>query len=158
MIFETLESAKSNPLIARSKVVQEALAFAREITGEEPLGRIDLEGDDLFALIQQRSTSPRHERKDAETHREYVDLQYCFGGGEIIDYYVSDGLAPTIEYDEEGDYQLFERPETDYLPLRMIPGSFAIFFPNDAHVPAINDGKNEVCHMVVFKIRLSAFG
>jgi hypothetical protein len=37
MIFETLESAKSNPLIARSKVVQEALAFAREITGEEPL-------------------------------------------------------------------------------------------------------------------------
>jgi hypothetical protein len=28
MIFETLESAKSNPLIARSKVVQEVLAFA----------------------------------------------------------------------------------------------------------------------------------
>lgn len=35
MIFETLESAKNNPLIAQSKIVQEVLAFAREITDEE---------------------------------------------------------------------------------------------------------------------------
>jgi biofilm protein TabA len=157
MIFETLETAKTNPLVNRSSIIQEALEFAQRLSPGHELGRFDLQGNDLYALIQFRDTFPREERKQPETHREYVDLQYCFGGGEIIDWYANSNLTPTCDYKEAEDYQLYERPKTDFVPLLMRPKTFALFFPDDAHVPAVHDGIHKKCHMVVFKIRFSEF-
>ena len=41
------------------------------------------------------------------------------------------------------------------VPLVMVPGHCAILFPNDGHVPAVSDGINNRCQMVVFKVRMS---
>ena len=156
MIFETTESARSNPLLAQLPLVQEALDFAMALKPGHPLGRFDLQGDDCFALVQERETYSREERSDVEAHLEYADLHYCFGGGEVIDWYPRHILSPTDEYQKEEDYQLFKRPSMEPVPLVMVPGHFAILFASDGHVPAVSDGINDRCQMVVFKISLKA--
>ena len=156
MIFETRNTFTGNPLLSQSPLILDALKFAFKLEIGHPTGRFDLKGDDCFALVQDRETFYRDERMDVEAHQEYADLQYCFGGGEIIDWYPRNLLAPTGEYQEEEDFQLFKRPLLAPVPLAMLPGSFALLFPEDGHVPAINDGVNDRCQMVVFKIRVSA--
>lgn len=156
MIYETIQSAERNPQIAKSALIQEALAWASKVRPGHELGRFDLRGDDLYAMVQERESKPREERKEPETHRVYVDLQYCVDGGEFIDWYANIGLKPTTEYDAEKDFQLFQRPEVPPVPLLMRPGYFALLYPDDAHVPVVSDGEHGKTWMVVFKIRLAA--
>jgi beta-galactosidase beta subunit len=39
----------------------------------------------------------------------------------------------------------------------MRPGTFALLFPQDAHVPMVADGLHSSCRMIVFKIRCGLF-
>ncbi len=92
-----------------------------------------------------------------EAHRAYVDLQYYVAGGEIIDWYPLEALVPTTDHDEEGDFRLFACPAHLPLPLLMRAGTFALFFPQDAHVPMVADGVHSSYCMIVFKIRCGLF-
>ena len=92
-----------------------------------------------------------------EAHRAYVDLQYYVAGGEIIDWYPLEALVPTTDHDEEGDFRLFACPAHLPLPLLMRAGTFALFFPQDAHVPMVADGVHSSYRMIVFKIRCGLF-
>jgi YhcH/YjgK/YiaL family protein len=157
MIFETLATFPRNPLVVGSSLIARALEWAARIDATTEPGRFELDGDDFYASVQLRQPRPREERSTPEAHREYVDLQYCVAGGEIIDWYALDGLQPTMEHDEAGDYRLFRRPAHPPVPLLMRPGTFALLFPRDAHVPMVADGVNSECRMVVFKIRCSLF-
>lgn len=157
MIFETLDTFPQNPLVAGSSLIARALEWAARIDAGSPPGRFEIEGDDFYASVQERTPLPRGERLTPEVHRAYVDLQYCVAGGEIIDWYALDGLEPTMDYDEAGDYRLFQRPVRPPLPLLMHPGAFTLLFPRDAHVPMVADGVNASCRMIVFKIRCSLF-
>lgn len=157
MILETLETCRFNGLLNRSPLVSRALDWAARIDGTTEPGRFELDGDDFYASVQLRQPRPREERSTPEAHREYVDLQYCVAGGEIIDWYALDGLQPTMDHDEAGDYRLFRRPAHPPVPLLMRPGTFALLFPRDAHVPMVADGLHAECRMVVFKIRCRLF-
>lgn len=67
-----------------------------------------------------------------ECHRRFVDVHVALQGVEGM------GVAPVClclhagEYAEENDYQLLHG-ELSLLALR--PGTFAVFFPGDAHSP-----------------------
>jgi len=157
MIYETETTVGLNPVVQGSALVQQALAWARGPGLAHALGRVDLWGDDMYVMVQQRKPLSRAQRDDPEAHRTYVDLQYCVAGGEFIDWYPIAELKSRCDYDAERDVQLFYRPDTVApVPLPMRPGCFALLFPGDAHVPVVADGKHEECRMIVFKIRLSA--
>jgi len=57
---------------------------------------------------------------------------------------------PTEEYDPETDLQFFNDEPEIWLPTH--PGFFAIFFPEDAHMPLISSG---LIHKVVVKIAVT---
>lgn len=113
-------------------------------------GKYELQGEDLFAIVNSYETEPREVRK-WEAHRKYIDIQYIVSGIEEM------AIAPlhymkTIQpYQAENDYALFEGPgETITVPA----GFFTIFFPTDVHMPNLIHGEACQIKKVVLKVRV----
>lgn len=120
---------------------------------EKSDGEYEIEGRDVFAIVQTITTQPR-ENCIFEAHRQYIDLQYCLSGGELIEWAPVETLTPKGKFLTERDYGHYLAPEKT-TSLVMTPGTFGIFFPTDAHMPKISDGVHPQTKKVVIKIRTS---
>lgn len=128
-----------------------ALEFlgSRDLTQQEP-GRIEIAGDDCFALVQAYQTRPAAECK-WESHRRYADVQFVAGGRERMGFAAEGALPVMKEYDPEKDQTVHEAG-SDSMVLET--GQFAVFYPGEAHMPmAAADGAAEVVKVVV-KVRV----
>lgn len=101
-------------------------------------GRNEIDGDALFVILD-RKDGRGHEGARLEAHRRYIDIQYTVSGDEEIGWSAFAACAdPDAPFDEAKDIGFFrDRPSTW---LRVPPGSFAIFFPEDAHAPLAGRG------------------
>lgn len=115
-----------------------------------PVGRYDLAGDDVFALVQHYDTKPRELGK-WEAHRKYLDVQYVEAGVETMGYAPLGRMTITDPYDEEKDFLLFDG-RGDFVTVAA--GSFAVFFPHDVHMPALAVGSPAAVKKVVVKVRV----
>lgn len=115
-----------------------------------PTGRYPIDGEDVYALVQEYQTKPA-ERAKWEAHREYLDVQYVAAGVERMGYgYIAD-FEVAKDYDVAGDYLLFTGAGNELI---MKPGAFAIFSPHDVHRPTVAvDGPTPVRKIVV-KVRV----
>lgn len=121
----------------------------------EPETKVDFLGDKLFVRMLRPDTGSRVNMR-WETHREYVDLQYIVGGGELIEWAPVQQLVVSGDYDPVKDVQFY----AEYDPrqkLVMAPGLFVFFTPTDAHKPQVADGQNSFVHKAVVKIHRSLF-
>lgn len=117
-------------------------------------GRIEIDGDRIFALVQDYETLPKADCRP-ETHRRYIDIQYVASGREII------GQAPLLasaevvddRRDTPADIAFFSDPanETDVL---LEAGGWAVFHPWDIHRPRVAAGAVSAVRKVVLKIRV----
>lgn len=113
-----------------------------------PDGKYEITGERVFAIIS-RTDGRTASEGQLEGHRKYADIQYVISGDESMGWRSAEGLNSSIEYDQEKDLEFFEgSPESI---IRVPPGSFAVFLPNDAHLPLIGDGP---IHKVVVKVAL----
>jgi YhcH/YjgK/YiaL family protein len=110
-------------------------------------GQHPLDGSRVFVLI---SHDPGRGRSGAqlEIHRKYIDIQMVIAGHDEI------GWAPAAEcaqpdgpFNTAHDLGLFHDPLTLWLP--MPPGTFSIFFPQDAHAPLGGQG---ALHKAIAKV------
>ena len=132
----------------RNKIAWDAaFAFLKNMNLDTlSAGKYPIMGDQVFASVTE---APSRKKEDVkwESHKHYVDLQYIIRGKEMI------GVANTskatiikpyspdvINYTAEGDYYI-----TD-------PGTFFLFFPNDAHRPTIKVDGYDVVKKIVIKI------
>ena len=113
-------------------------------------GRTAIAGDDLY-VIATHGHGKREAEARLEAHRNFIDLHLLLEGEESI------GWRPTGEcrrlaapYDAEKDCVLFDDPPRVWLSLS--PGSFAMFYPGDAHAPLVSGG---MVRKLVFKIAVS---
>lgn len=100
-----------------------------------PVGRVNIDGDDLFLLLNDYQT---HAPEEAlfEAHQKYIDVMYMVEGEEIIYVKPTETLsAVTQPYDPEKDV-LLAKLDCDATPVRLTAGSFIVLFPQDAHAPA----------------------
>jgi YhcH/YjgK/YiaL family protein len=119
-----------------------------------PLGeKVEFAGDKLFAKTMRLDTGARDAFK-WETHREYIDLQYILGGGEVIEWSPAAKLVADVAYDEKTDFQFYAPADADAL-LRMQDGLFTFLFPADGHKPLVADGANHHIHKAIAKIHKS---
>lgn len=115
---------------------------------ELAVGRHEIDERGAFALVSEYRTRPLAEGF-IECHRRYLDIQLITRGAERI------GLCPRSAgrerpYDAERDFLVLEG-ECDFLTLR--PGAFAIFFPDDGHMPNLRLGEEaEAVKKIVVKI------
>jgi len=114
------------------------------------VGRYDIEGDDVFALVSEYSSK---EPQDCllEAHHIYTDIQYIVSGRESIGYAILKNQAILTTYNPDKDI-IFYSGETT--PLILIAGMFAIFFPQDLHRPCMQIDGPEIVKKVVIKVKL----
>ncbi len=110
-------------------------------------GKHAIDGQRLFAIVA-RDQGRGLDGAFLECHRKYIDIQYVISGHEIIGWQPLGHCQQVKQlYDSESDLGFFhDRPKTW---LEVLPKSFAIFFPEDAHAPLASSGP---VHKVVIKV------
>ncbi|NNJ54898.1 MAG: YhcH/YjgK/YiaL family protein [Bacteroidia bacterium] len=114
-----------------------------------PLGTFEIDGKDVFAIVQEYKTKPQEECI-IEAHYKYIDIQFIIQGQESIGVTHLTNQTP-YEVNKENDYA-FYKTKTALVPLSA--GMFAVFYPSDIHQPCIAVGSPEKVKKVVVKVRL----
>ncbi|MCL2480024.1 MAG: YhcH/YjgK/YiaL family protein [Treponema sp.] len=111
-------------------------------------GRYPLEGS-VYYLVQEYETKPESEGF-FEAHRKFIDLQYIARGSERHNFTNISALKLKTPYDDEKDFAAYEGQGNSLVLNR---GFFAIYYPDDAHMPNLKAGSApEKMLKVVFKI------
>ena len=152
MIFDTLCNAKQ--YFALNPSYEIAFAFIhRAIQESLPVGRYDLDGDKIFAMVQEYNTKAEADTR-FEGHQKYIDVQYIIAGTEVMQAVDIAKTAPETDYDAEKDFAFFRTSEAIVrAPLK--ENDFAIFFPHDIHRPGIAQNNTpEPIKKIVVKIKV----
>jgi len=127
-----------------------ALVYARDVARTVADGRMDIDGDRLYASVAAYETGSREERR-FEAHRKYIDVQVLLEGEECIDVSLGRDL-PTLEaYDEKRDV-MFLKPPEPVASLVMKPGYFGVFYPHDTHRPGCHLREKRRVRKIVIKV------
>ena len=117
-----------------------------------PVGRYELDGDNMWAMIQDAELKPFGDIQHPEVHATYIDIQAPLTGPETI------GLLPLtpealakIAVDAGKDIGFFDAKTQ---PATLTPGEFAILMPPyGGHAPCRSmDGARKIRKLVI-KIR-----
>ena len=111
-----------------------------------PAGRNEIDGDNAWMNVNVAPLVP--ETDLYERHLEHLDLQIPLDAGEIIT------VKPVeeLEWDFEGETGFTHGPAGT--ELHMVPGTFAVFFPGDAHNCGISEAGQTSCRKLVGKARI----
>jgi len=104
-------------------------------------------GGGCFALVSEYRTLGAGEGF-IECHRRHIDVQVLARGVERVGVCRRGECIPA-SWDEEGDCEVLEG-EVDHVTLR--PGSFAVFLPQDGHMPKLDAGEAATVRKVVIKV------
>jgi YhcH/YjgK/YiaL family protein len=146
MIYGHILASETFQFLQTHPVWKQAFDWLKTVTGAKPPGIYRLHGEEMFVNVHGYKTLPREECR-FESHRHYLDLQYCVHGGELIDWQESSRLQTDGAYDETKDVQFYQAQDTKTV-LHMLPGNFVIFHPSDGHRPKCSD----TVHPEVFKL------
>ncbi|MHB1463427.1 MAG: YhcH/YjgK/YiaL family protein [Armatimonadota bacterium] len=115
-------------------------------------GTYELCGRDLYVSVQARDTKPADEGI-WEAHRLYLDIQVVIQGRELMGYCPVGRLTSSVPYSEEKDIEFYAGAAESLCLIHQ--GMFAVFLPQDAHMPNITAGKSaEHGKKLVVKVRL----
>lgn len=129
------------------------LAFVERAEREQlPEGRYELDGDQLFAMIQVYETKDREECL-YEAHKLYGDIQYMMEGTETIYGAHIDGLKVVEDRTPEADILFYDKAEEE-AAMTVKPGYFAIFMPQDGHMPCCVSKEHMMVKKIVVKFRV----
>lgn len=146
MIIDLLQNADrytaSHPAFGR------AFAFLRRPDLKDlPVGRHEIDGDRLFAIVA-RDAARRRESAELEVHEKYIDIQLVLAGHDDMGWRpVAQCQQPVGGYDADEDIGFFADRPLVWLPVTA--GMFAVFFPEDGHLPLTGEG---IIHKVVVKV------
>lgn len=132
---------------------EKAFSFLQRVNDRLPDGRNEIDGDDVFALVVRTTTKPV-EGRQLEVHRKYIDIQYVHTGREVMYWAPLASLKTvTMPYDAAQEAALYAF-QPDAQPIRVRGGQFAIFFPEDGHIPSCAWDQPEEVFKVVIKVRV----
>lgn len=96
------------------------------------VGTYKIDEDKVFVMIQEYDTKPLEQCR-WESHYRYADIQYIIKGEEKMGYTNVENTK-IEEADKEKDVMFLEA-SGDFLLVK--EGHFAVFTPQDAHIPGI---------------------
>ena len=146
------DSIKNLNLYSSFVPAAEILAFVEKVEKEHLApGRYDLDGDNLFALVQEYMSKPRAEAR-MESHNLYIDLQYVISGVEGIGWEPVENLEVEEDCTPDSDVIFYKNIEATGENI-LKAGMFGIYLPTDGHMPGVAVEESVPVHKIVFKIR-----
>lgn len=147
MVFDSIENA--HLYYGLGERIEKALKFLEEMDFTEALpSRVDINGDNVYALIQDYNTKDPETGK-WESHKKFIDIQFVISGSEDFGVVNYEYLDITEPYNEERDVAFYEG-DGDFVQLH--DGEFVILFPHDAHMPGLAIEESEKVRKVVIKV------
>ena len=152
MIYDTLNNIAFYKGL--SPDIYEGLKFLQQVSPDIAVGTYQLTPN-VKAIVSEYTTKEVNEN-GYEAHRQNIDIQYLLKGKEKIACLPLEELSETKPYSEETD-AAFYNAVSDHSPLTLDlrSGCFAIFFPQDGHMPQLYVNEPEKVKKVVIKVRLS---
>ena len=105
------------------------------------------------ALVSEYTTKEVNDN-GYEAHRQFIDIQYLISGTEKICCLPLDYLKESKPYKEDIDAAFYEENGVKPQDHLLGNGYFAIFFPQDGHMPQLCDGNPEQVKKVVIKVKI----
>lgn len=110
-----------------------------------------IQGEQLFAIVEDCTGRTRDEAK-LESHRRYIDIQLVLEGVDEMGWKpLAECVGPATDHDGARDIRFFNDAPSSWIATP--PGSFCLFFPEDAHAPLVSAGR---IRKVVVKIAVQA--
>ncbi len=152
MILDVLEN--SHRYLPLNKGFAKAFEFLlRADLKELPTGRYEIDGERVFAIVA-KDQGRKKEDGLLEIHEKYIDIQLILEGTDTMGWRPKASCEkPAGPYDPDKDLQFYQDEPDAWLATK--GGAFAIFFPEDAHLPLISSGQ---IHKVIAKIAVDQEG
>lgn len=127
------------------------LDFLMQVKSDIPVGEYQI-NQHVKAIVSEYETK-RENEKGYESHKRYIDIQYLLSGVEHIACIPVEKLTETKPYSEEKDATFYK---ANINPQEMVIGDryFAIFFPQDGHMPQLCVDKPMKVKKVVVKVEI----
>ncbi|WEF28304.1 YhcH/YjgK/YiaL family protein [Klebsiella aerogenes] len=135
--------------------IEKALDFLRttDFRHQQP-GVVEIDGKHIFAQIIDLTTREAAENRP-EVHRRYLDIQFLASGEEKIGIAIDHGNNQVSEsLLAQRDIIFYHDSEHESF-IEMIPGSYAIFFPQDVHRPGCIKTTATPIRKIVVKVAIS---
>lgn len=103
------------------------------------MGKIQIKGDDLY-VMNLNVDGANAQTQPLEMHKKYIDVHIVLDGEEEIGWKSADEISHYLSgYSDKDDCALSDEKPSFFVKLHL--GEYAIMFPEDAHAPAISNGK-----------------
>lgn len=144
-------SISDSARFATNERLAKAFAFLqRPDLSSLPVGRYEIDGDDVFAFVQECVLKPVSEMK-VEAHRKYIDIQAPLSSPEMFGVGRLTESNYELPFDEEKDIGFYEQ-SLDVMEVK--PGDFVMFVPPyAAHGPCCTLEGRSTVRKVVVKVR-----
>ena len=107
---------------------------------------IQIRGNEVFFNLDEYETKPTQK---LEAHKKYIDIQVVITGEEYMGYINIENTTVTEEYDETRDVMFLNGKVDKVLATNK---NFVIFYPEDAHMPALSVEEPKKVKKAIFKI------
>ena len=148
MIVDSIKNA--GMYLGIDKNLDKAIKFMlnEDFSNEKSRKDYAIDGKNVYAWVNEFEQKDIEKGKP-EAHNKYGDIHYILEGEQLIGWCRRDELKSGV-YDEEKDLEFLEG---DINLIKLVPGSFMIVFPEDAHMPDLAPKKGARVKKVVVKFK-----
>ena len=128
------------------------LKFLQQVSPDIAVGTYQI-GPRVKAIVSEYVTKPQNPY-GFEAHRKNIDIQYLLKGEERIACMPIEKLTVTVPYSEAKDAAFYAAEGVRAQEMTIGDGYFAIFFPQDGHMPQLSEGEPMMVKKVVVKVEM----
>ncbi len=150
MIYDKIDNIDT--YLGISEDIRVGLEYLRDVMPDIAEGTYQI-NPRVKAIVSEYMTKESNE-DGYEAHREYIDIQYLLVGKEKICCVPLEYLKEIKPYNKEKDAAFYEATNNKPQELLLGNGYFAIFFPQDGHMPQLCVDKPMKVKKVVIKIEI----
>ncbi|HGY1465253.1 TPA: YhcH/YjgK/YiaL family protein [Klebsiella aerogenes] len=135
---------------ALRQAIEHVKAHVSEST---PLGKHDIDGNNLFYLISEDSTEAQAERR-AEFHARYLDIQIVLRGQEGMTFSTLPAGEPQTDWLADKDIAFLGEGAQEKTVI-LNEGDFVVFYPGEVHKPLCAVGTPAKVRKAVVKVLMA---
>lgn len=149
MIYDSVENIGLYKHLSPN--IYEGLKFLQQASPDLVPGTYQI-SPRVKAIVSEYETKVKNE-VGYEAHGKNIDIQYLLKGEERIACLPIEKLKETTPYSEEKDAAFFIA-SVQPIEMTLGDGYFAIFFPQDGHMPQLSVDKPKMVKKVVVKVEI----
>ena len=157
MIVGRLSEVPAERNVLPAAVVRGIEALLKLSPAAADAGRYEVEGEQLFVLIQDVD-SRTFEESRPEAHATFSDVQIPLSTSERYGFSLPQpGLARVEDRLEANDVAFYENPSREFF-MDIDPGTYVVFLPNELHRPCLTITEKTCIRKAVIKIHRDLLG